>query len=187
MQPFIQCLLRNLLEAHVKTAQPGDCERKREDYDEIFGDLFKNSSSFVLNVNEMKRHHLAYYPFPFPLSISDADALFRFLNGEFVMFVVVDLNQVNRQLSDKSMSISPSSRDEYPWKVSLESPDVPPELRESFVGFHPIGRLAAEFVSLAWLVDNLVSTSILEAIEGYANGEHSVLESSQCDEDSTGR
>lgn len=162
-----------------------DCAREREGYDEIFGELFKNGRSFLLSVNDMKRQQRAYYPFP--LSIKDANALYRFLNGELVMFVVVNLDQVNRQLSGRSMTISASSRDDYPWRVTVDGSDVPAELRESFVGIHPIGRLAAEFISLEWLVENLVSRAIFETAECYANGNLGVLESSQSLEDSTAR
>jgi hypothetical protein len=153
-----------------------DCRRKTEGYEEIFGDLFKRGRSFLLSVNDMKKEQRAYYPFP--ISIRDPNALYRFLNGEFIMLVIVDLDQVNRQLSRQSMSISGSGQDEYPWMVTLEGSDVPVELRESFVGIHPIGRLAAEFMSLEWLIDNLVSRAILEAAESYVNGDASVPNSS---------
>jgi hypothetical protein len=83
------------------------------------------------------------------------------------MFVVVDLNQVNRQLSGRSVTVSASDLEGYPWKVSLDGPDIPVELRESFVGLHPIGRLAAEFIGLAWLVENLVSSPVQSAMEDY--------------------
>ena len=142
-----------------------DGERKQEGYEEIFGSVLKQSRSFLLNVNEMKRVQRGYYPFP--LSISDPEALYRFLNGEFVMFVAVDLDQVNRQLSGRSATVSASDLEGYPWKVSLDGPDIPVELRESFVGLHPIGRLAAEFISLTWLVENLVSSPVQSAIEDY--------------------
>jgi len=142
-----------------------DGERKQEGYEEIFGSVLKQSRSFLLNVNEMKQLQRGYYPFP--LSISDPEAFYRFLNGEFVMFVVVDLDQVNRQLSGRSVTVSASDLEGYPWKVSLDDPDIPVELRESFVGLHPIGRLAAEFISLAWLVENLVSSPIQSAMEDY--------------------
>ena len=142
-----------------------DGERKQEGYEEIFGSVLKQSRSFLLNVNEMKQLQRGYYPFP--LSISDPEALYRFLNGEFVMFVVVDLDQANRQLSGRSVTVSASDLEGYPWKVSLDDPDIPVELRESFVGLHPIGRLAAEFISLAWLVENLVSNPIQSAMEDY--------------------
>jgi hypothetical protein len=142
-----------------------DGERKQEGYEEIFGSVLKQSRSFLLNVNEMKQLQRGYYPFP--LSISDPGALYRFLNGEFVMFVVVDLDQVNRQLSGRSVTVSASDLEGYPWKVSLDDPDIPVELRESFIGLHPIGRLAAEFISLAWLVENLLSSPVQSAMEDY--------------------
>lgn len=36
---------------------------------------------------------------------------------------------------------------------------------ESFVGFHPLGRLCAEFIRLDWLIENVVVGPLYEAIQ----------------------
>jgi hypothetical protein len=47
----------------------------------------------VLFVNDMKyQHNLAYYPFP--LCFRDPEALFRFYNGELLIYVVIDMERV---------------------------------------------------------------------------------------------
>jgi hypothetical protein len=70
-----------------------DCAWEAGEYESIFGDLFRRSQPFMISVNDMKEQRLGYYPFP--LCIQNPDVLFRFYNGEFVMFVIVDLKHVN--------------------------------------------------------------------------------------------
>jgi hypothetical protein len=76
----------------------------------------------MVSVNDMKEQTLAYYPFP--LCIHNPDALFRFCNGEFVMFVVVDLERVNEVLIPNSIRVTLSGNDEYPWLVSSTATDA---------------------------------------------------------------
>lgn len=132
-----------------------DCARNTLEYNSIFGDVLSRGCSSVINVNEIKEQRLAYYPFP--LSIQNPNALFRFYNGEFVMFVIVELDRVNEVLSRHSMRATFTGNDEYPWLITSNGTDVVPELRTSYVGFHPVGRLAAEFLCLAWLLENMVA------------------------------
>jgi hypothetical protein len=141
-----------------------DCARETKEYDSIFGDLFIRSRAFMISVNSMKEQSLAYYPFP--LSIHNPEALFRFYNGEFVMFVIVDLERVNEVLTQDSIRVTPSGNDEYPWLVSWTAEDSTLERGISYVGFHPIGRLGAEFLRLDWLLRNMVAGPAVDAMTG---------------------
>lgn len=147
-----------------------DCGREVKAYDLIFGDLFSRGRAFLMSVNDMKKHQLAYYPFP--LCIHNPETLFRFYNGDFVMFVIVDLNRVNEAMAKYSMRVALSGNDEYPWKVSSTARDAVPESSDFYVGFHPLGRLAAEFLRLDWLLENMVAGPVTEAIDKYL---HQVL------------
>jgi hypothetical protein len=144
-----------------------DCARETGEYDSIFGHLLSRSRPFMISVNDMKEQCLAYYPFP--LCIHNPDALFRFYNGEFVMFVIVDLERVNEVLIPYSIRVTLSGNDEYPWLVSSTATDTVPELSTSYVGFHPIGRLAAEFLRLDWLLKNMVVGPAEYAMTKYLN------------------
>jgi hypothetical protein len=144
-----------------------DCMREVGGYDQIFGGLFSRGRPFMISVNDLKQHHLGYYPFP--LSIQNSEALFRFYNGEFVMFVIVDLERVNEALIPHSMEVTISGNDEYPWMVSSTAADAVHVISDFYVGFHPIGRLAAEFLRLDWLLENMVSVPVKEAIAKYLN------------------
>jgi len=144
-----------------------DCTREAGEYESIFGDLFSRSRPFMISVNDMREQRLAYYPFP--LCIHNPDALFRFYNGEFVMFVIVDLERANEVLIPHSIRVTLSGNDEYPWLVSSTATDAVPELSTSYVGFHPIGRLAAEFLRLDWLLENMVAGPAADAMTKYLN------------------
>jgi hypothetical protein len=141
-----------------------DCAREKA-YDRIFGDLFSRGRAFLMSVNDMKKHQLAYYPFP--LCIHNPETLFRFYNGDFVMFVIVDLNRVNEAMAKYSMKVALSGSDEFPWTVSSTARDAVPESSDFYLGFHPIGRLAAEFLRLDWLLENMVAGPVTEAIDKY--------------------
>lgn len=139
-----------------------DCAAKTGDYEPIFQKLLADGPRFfVLNVNDMKKDQFGYYPFP--LCIQEPEALFRFYNGEFVMFVFIDIERVNVALAPKGLKVTPTGGNEYPWQVSSLGTDLGAESGESYVGFHPIGRLAAEFLRLDWVLDNIVAGPALDA------------------------
>jgi hypothetical protein len=136
-------------------------------YDAIFRELLASGPHFsVLSVNDMKKHQLGYYPFL--LCIQDAEALFRFYNGEFVMFVFVNIDYVNLSLAPKGLQVTLTPNDEYPWQVlSSLGKHSAAESGESLVGFHPIGRLGAEFLRLDWFLQNIVAGPTFDAFEKY--------------------
>ncbi|MGA2167244.1 MAG: hypothetical protein ABSG62_03475 [Terracidiphilus sp.] len=159
----------------VEEVEPGlhyaliDCANELETFEPIFGELFGRSRPFMMSVNETKNHHLAYYPFP--LCIQEPDAVFRFYNGEFVMFVIVDLEHVNKALAPHSIKVIPNESDEYPWQVSSTAEHNEHEIGVSYLGFHPLGRLAAEFLRLDWLLENMVAGPARDAFEQYLKTE----------------
>jgi hypothetical protein len=146
-----------------------DCAHEEPPLDAIFGKVVRQGKSFMLSVNDMKKHTLAYYPFP--LSIADPEMLFRFYNGEFVMWVIVDLGRVNEALVRHSIKVTPRDDDEFPWEISPTAEDAGRDTPISYVGYHPIGRLAAEFLRLDWLLENMVAGPAQDAIAQYLGNE----------------
>jgi hypothetical protein len=133
-------------------------------YKDALNTTFKEGMlPYVMSVNEMKKTHLGYYPFP--LSIRDPEALFRFFNGEFVIFICVDINQVNKLLVPHGIRIEVTRYDQTPWKVYSLNEDNLPQVDESYIGFHPIGRLGAEFIRLDWLLKNVIAGPLHETIQ----------------------
>jgi hypothetical protein len=159
----------------VEEVEPGlhyaliDCAHDEISYETIFGEIFSRGKPFMLSVNEMKQQTLAYWPFP--LSIDDPEALFRFYNGDFVMFVIVDLEKAGERLSRHSLQLASSGYDDFPWRVSPIGEDSPTKEDISYLGHHPIGRLAAEFLRLDWLLDKIVAGPSREAIAQYLKGQ----------------
>ena len=155
----------------VEEVEPGlyyvliDCAYEGS-YEAIFGKILGRGKSMMLSVNDMKKATLAYYPFP--LSVEDPEALMRFYNGKFVMFAIVDLEKVNERLAKHSLEATPNDNHEFPWRVSPLGQDSPSEGDISYVGYHPIGRLAAEFLRLDWLLDNIVTAPSKDVIAQYA-------------------
>jgi len=137
-----------------------DC---RADYDfaEVFGGLVADGRPFLLSVNGMKAHQLGYYPFP--LSFDDPEVTFRFYNGEFVMFVVADLTHMTNALRDAGCFLEVTEDDRMPFKVGPLGAETATE-GISFVGFHVLGRLAAEFASLDWVLTNVMTGEMPEAL-----------------------
>jgi hypothetical protein len=135
-----------------------DCSRNNYSLPDIFEKhlLAEGRQLMALNVNAVKKMHLGYYPFP--LCFRDADVLYRFYNGDFVMFVFVDISQVNRLLQCHGLSVQLTGDDDYPWQAFPVAPDKTCQDYDFYIGFHPIGRLAAEFLRLDWLVSNIVAT-----------------------------
>ncbi len=109
---------------------------------------------FGISLNDLKQQNLAYYPWP--LTFIDSEQLFRFYNGEFLMMIFVDLHTVNDIISKKGMSIAFTDNVSYPWQVHQTTRTS--DFEGSFVGVHILGRLASEFLSLEWLLENIVIT-----------------------------
>lgn len=125
---------------------------KEPSLDEILSPTPTLNSKCVLCFNDAKYVHAGYYPFP--LSLSDADVLFRFYDAQFVGLAVVDMQQVNSALRSRGLSVALAKDDEFPWLVTAVDTKVPIKWK---VGSHLLGRLAAEFLSLDWLIENIAS------------------------------
>ncbi len=109
----------------------------------------------VFFVNEMKYdHNLAYYPFP--LCFRDPEALFRFYNGELLIYVVIDMERVNEILVSHGLLARLSDRDHFSWEI------VPQAEEEGswHISSRMVGRLAGEFLRLDWLLENTVISGL---------------------------
>jgi len=139
--------------------------RKTHNYDEVFGPLLdKHGPMMPLRVNDMKRQHCGYYPFP--LSIRDPDVLFRFYNGEFVTYVFVSMDHVNAALASDGIKISFTHDAVNPWQIlPIDEIGIGP-----YVSFHPLWRLASEFLRLDWLLNNLITGPVHDAWQQYLTG-----------------
>lgn len=154
----------------AKTLSPGGCVREEvepglhyflldagcdeDSYSSLLQlKIAKPELAQLVDVNNFKRLQCGYYPFP--LCFNDPDVLYRFYNGSFVMFVLIEVSQINESIRQRGLHIRFSKKEDYPWEiVAIEG-----KLQDEpmfYVSCHLIGRLAAEFVQLDWLVENLV-------------------------------
>jgi hypothetical protein len=102
-------------------------------------------------VNELKyQHGLAYYPFP--LCFRDPEVLFRFYNGELLIYVIIDMDRVNELLVSHRLSVRLSDRDFFFWEIV----PLADEERSWHISSHMVERLAGEFLRLDWLLENTV-------------------------------
>jgi hypothetical protein len=118
----------------------------------VFGALDKTKRYELLSVNDMKYERMGYTPFP--LLIRDPDLLCRFFAGEFVINILVCIDRVNELLAVHGLEVTPGNDSLMHWRVH-DKADVD---LESFVSAHLVGRLAAEFVSLEWLVESIANS-----------------------------
>jgi hypothetical protein len=109
----------------------------------------------ILFVNGMKyNYNLAYYPFP--LCFHDPEALFRFYNGELLIYVVINMERVNELLVSYGLSARLSDRDHFSWEI-IPTAD---EKGSWYISSHMVGRLAGEFLRLDWLLENTVISGL---------------------------
>ena len=159
----------------AKNLQPGSCIREEVEpglHYLLLGDGCNESSwaslfppvqpkqAHLISCNEIRQSQFGYYPFP--LCFQDADVLFRFYNGTFVMLVLIELNKVNDLIQHHNLQVRFSEKEDYPWAVFGLNEGTVKEDPLFYISFHPLGRLAAEFVRLDWFITNLVLNPVIQ-------------------------
>lgn len=112
----------------------------------------------LLSVNDQKKVDEGYYPFP--LLIRDPEVLFRFYNGEFVANVVVDVSYINDCIRSHDIAIEFSADT---WKI-VSLTHGADDWGERYLSNRAIHLLAAEFISLQWFIDNILTGPLLESM-----------------------
>jgi hypothetical protein len=97
----------------------------------------------------------AYYPLT--LSIRNPAALYRLYQGQLLIIVLVDLGVVSERLKSHGqiMEWDPDD-DEWVLKIASEHP-AGADFEPTKVGRHYLGRVFAEFLSLDWLLTNVLN------------------------------
>jgi hypothetical protein len=132
--------------------------------DEISRAIEGKEPGLAMMVNELKFNNVGY--FPFTLSLFEPEHWFDFYRGEFVICVFVDLAVVRRKLGAAGWKVSILEDEWPPWALHLTNPtgsdDKPSEIK---VSRHFFGRLAAEFVSLDWILKESISRPPLSYVD----------------------
>jgi hypothetical protein len=75
-------------------------------------------AGILICANDLKESVLGYYPFP--LSIRNPESVYRFYNGELLIYVAVDCAYVNDMIEDKGIKIEFTNG---VWKLEPVLPD----------------------------------------------------------------
>jgi hypothetical protein len=100
-------------------------------------------------VNEFKRIQAAYYPFI--LSFQQPEDIFRFYNGDICILIVVDLDYVEAEFARHGYVFQHEGLD-FPWQVTQLGSEASGRFSHHFVS-----RLAAEFLSLDWMITEMIT------------------------------
>jgi len=115
--------------------------------------LGKPPGSLIISlINELKYSGLGYYPLS--LSIYEPTAWYDFYSGALMILVAIDIKLIEEKLSREGISIKLTAEwDRFPVELtSLGSKTG----NKSLIGGHFFGRLFYEFLSLDWLLDEMV-------------------------------
>jgi hypothetical protein len=92
--------------------------------------------------------------YPLVLNIHDPNAYFDFLNGNLILIVIFDNAIIESKFVERGFACEfiQDPQSDYYLRISQENGFAPMEVSRNFVG-----RVAFEFLSLSWMVDELVS------------------------------
>lgn len=129
-----------------------DCLKGSFSPERALAGLDRTTQFEVLSANNMKYERMGYVPFP--LLIRDPDILCRFYAGELVVNIFVSIDAANHLLAAHGLSVSLHGDPLQHWEVH----DNAHPQYASFTSAHFVGRLAAEFVTLKWLVESIAAS-----------------------------
>ena len=99
-------------------------------------------------LNQFKFTQQAYYPFS--LSFQEPEYYWRFLQGEFIVMVLIDYAVVEEIAASNGYSIQPAEADEMMFQLNSIKQDV---AHPTFlISEHYFFRVFMEFVSMKWLI-----------------------------------
>jgi hypothetical protein len=76
------------------------------------------------------------------------------------MLIFVDMDHVNKVLAAHGLSVKFRDSADHPWQILATTKEASWGEGEFLVGYHLLGRLAAEFLRLDWMLKNRVYGSI---------------------------
>lgn len=110
-------------------------------------------SLIISSINELKYSGLGYYPFS--LSIHDPEDWYDFCSGRLMLIVAVETGALEDKLSQHRISVTITGEwSRFP--IELSGSGSGTELNKSLIGGHFFGRLFYEFLSLDWMLEELV-------------------------------
>lgn len=119
-------------------------------YNEAFEGIEK-PMPFLLNDTKNEKEWGNYYPFT--LSIKSPDSLYKFINGDVFVFVVLDFSVIEEKSKEMGFDV------EFVFDGAMALKFIKSEENEGSIAFaiseHFFGRVPYEFLSLDWLFDEI--------------------------------
>lgn len=113
-----------------------------------------NSQPIAILLNTAKYISHAYYPFT--LSIRDAKALYSFYNGDYTVVILVDTQVIREKVTAWGMNLEASEDPNVIFRLTpQQAHDDLPDYVD--IGRHFFNRIFFEFVSLDWLLEEIIS------------------------------
>jgi len=110
-------------------------------------------SVIISSINELKYSGQGYYPFS--LSIYDPEDWYDFYSGSLMLIVAVETRVIEDKLSRYGISVRITGEwNRFP--IELTDIEAGTGSYKSLVGGHFFGRLFYEFLSLDWVLDELI-------------------------------
>lgn len=106
----------------------------------------------VYYLNMIKYNNIGYYPFT--LSIRDPNALYAFYNGDLLISVIIDPSVVINRLGARGLSAMLSSSEDWALQVKATN-KIRSSTGEMTISHYLFARLALEFLSLSWFLDEV--------------------------------
>ncbi len=119
--------------------------------DEVFAGI---SHPQIFFVNSAKTESLWMCYYPFTLAIDEPEHLYAFLKGDLTIVVVVDLAKLREiaiELNGELIMLG--DNEEYGWEVLLSVQGYTEKIQYR-ISHHMIERIAYEFISPRWLLEN---------------------------------
>lgn len=123
---------------------------------EVLNRIYANRKGKILaaSVDYLDHANSAYYPLT--LSIRNPEALYKLCRGQLSINVMVDLGVMSERLESSGLIMELAS-DDGEWVISIASERPSSEEFEPMkISRHYFGRIFAEFLSLEWLLREIV-------------------------------
>jgi len=118
---------------------------------------FKNlKKPIMISLNQYKFSGQGYYPFS--LSIYDSKDYFDFLNGEYVIMIIIDFYQFEKYFHKKGYAFSLLDDSEYGFEIKPLKDNA--NFEKIKLSNHYFFRVATEFVSLRWILNDSINQNI---------------------------
>ena len=108
----------------------------------------------IAQLNQMKFLQMGGY-YPVTLSIRDAEALYKFYDGQLNIMIAFDPSTIENVAEQRGYDIQFIKDSDHAMLISSKRP-VPTGPQSIFVGRHLFGRIFNEFLSPHWLLNELL-------------------------------